>query len=330
MPIQAPVPPLAVAPMEGLTGFVFRTVHARRFGGADSYWMPFVTPTTLPQFTDRQLRDLIPEHNAGIRAVPQLLTRRPADFIWAAKALSDFGYDEVNLNLGCPAGTVVAKGKGSGFLREPDALAEFLDAVFSADLPIAVSVKTRIGWSDEAEFDRLVSVYNRFPMKSLTVHPRLKTDHYKGTVRLDVLDRLYPQITVPVGYNGDIVTPADCLAVCGRYSGLTHVMIGRALMADPALLRKIRGGQAASREELRAFQQELFETYASVFGSIKNAVMRMKEYWFYQLSLFEETEKPAKAVFKAKTPEDFSAAVETIFERCPLRTDAVCGWYKPI
>ena len=178
------VPPLAVAPMEGLTGFVFRQVFSRHFTGADDWFIPFVTPTTLPQFTDRQMRELAPEANAGIHAVPQLLTRRTADFLWSAKALADMGYDEVNLNFGCPAGTVVAKGKGSGFLREPEAMIRFLDEIFSADLPIAISVKTRLGWASEDEFDRLVDVYNRFPMKRLTVHPRLKSDHYKGSVRL--------------------------------------------------------------------------------------------------------------------------------------------------
>ena len=241
------VPPLAVAPMEGLTGFVFRQVFSRHFTGADDWFIPFVTPTTLPQFTDRQMRELAPEANAGIHAVPQLLTRRTADFLWSAKALADMGYDEVNLNFGCPAGTVVAKGKGSGFLREPEAMIRFLDEIFSADLPIAISVKTRLGWASEDEFDRLVDVYNRFPMKRLTVHPRLKSDHYKGSVRLETLDRLYPSLRMKVGYNGDVVTPADAVAMTERYPGIDQMMIGRALMADPALLRKIRGGEQIGR-----------------------------------------------------------------------------------
>ena len=315
------VPPLAVAPMEGLTGFVFRQVFSRHFTGADDWFIPFVTPTTLPQFTDRQMRELAPEANAGIHAVPQLLTRRTADFLWSAKALADMGYDEVNLNFGCPAGTVVAKGKGSGFLREPEAMIRFLDEIFSADLPIAISVKTRLGWASEDEFDRLVDVYNRFPMKRLTVHPRLKSDHYKGSVRLETLDRLYPSLRMKVGYNGDVVTPADAVAMTERYPGIDQMMIGRALMADPALLRKIRGGEPAT---------ELFESYTAAFGSLKNAMMRMKEYWFYQLALYDESERPAKEIFKSKTPEAFADAVRRLVETCPLRRDARASWYKPL
>ena len=120
---------LAAAPMEGLTTAVFRRLHNQYFGGTDLYYIPFITPTVEPKFTDRHLKELSPEVNSGIPVVPQLLSNRPADFIWAAKALQDLGYKEVNLNLGCPSGTVVAKGKGSGFLRDLYALERFLDEI---------------------------------------------------------------------------------------------------------------------------------------------------------------------------------------------------------
>ncbi|EJW97737.1 dihydrouridine synthase family protein, partial [gut metagenome] len=172
------------------------------------------------------------------------------------------GYDEVNLNLGCPAGTVVAKGKGSGFLREPDALDAFLADLFSDPSLPPISVKTRIGYTDEDEFDRLVQIYNRYPLKSLTVHPRLKADHYKGRVRLSTLDRLYPLMTMPVIYNGDITTAADAAAVTRRYPTLEALMIGRGVIADPALMRKMKGGRPASRKELEAFTSDLYEAFA--------------------------------------------------------------------
>lgn len=323
-------PLLAAAPMEGLTTFVFRQVHAEHFGGADEYWLPFITPTDIPKFTERQMRELSPAVNKGFRAVPQLLTKHAEDFIWAAKALADLGYEEVNLNLGCPSGTVAAKGKGAGFLLHPDLLDQFFDKIFSAGLPIPVSVKTRLGWASEDEFDGLLAVYNRYPIKTLIVHPRLKKDLYRGAVRLETLDRLYPEIKAPLGYNGDIVTLADCRRIVTRYPGLSLLMIGRALMADPALFRKIKGGAPASREEIIDFQRDLYERYAAAWGSVKNAVMRMKEYWFYQLNLFEGAEKAGKAIFKAKTLEEFQAAADFVLESFPLREDAVFGWFKPL
>lgn len=234
-------PLLVVAPMEGLTGFAFRRVHAYFFGQADAYFLPFITPTTMPRFTDRQMRELAPDINVGIKVVPQLLTRRVEDFVWSAKALADLGYDEVNLNLGCPAGTVVAKGKGSGFLREPAELQHFLDKIFDADLPIAISLKTRLGWSDEKEFDLLADVYNHYPqMKSLTIHPRVRTDFYKGDVRENIFKHYFSLLKMPIGYNGDVITTKDIERIENTYQPLAHIMVGRALMADPALFRKAK------------------------------------------------------------------------------------------
>lgn len=319
--------------MEGLTGAPFRRVHAKFFGAADRYYLPFVTPTTEPRFTARQLsRELDRDLNRGLNVVPQLLTRRAEDFIWAAKALADLGYQEVNLNLGCPAGTVVAKGKGSGFLQYPDALREFLDRIFSANLPIAISVKTRIGYSHEDEFGALVDIYNDFAdgMDSLTIHPRLRTDFYKGDLRLHVFNRFFTELKMPIGYNGDIITVDDISRVRHRYKPLKMIMVGRALMADPALFRKAAGGNPATLPEIASFYEALFDSYAQAFQSRKNALMRMKEYWFFQHNLFVGAERAVKQIYKAKTVEDYQAAVETIFENFDLRNDAVYGWKKPL
>ncbi len=323
--------PLVVAPMEGLTGFPFRRVHAHFFGGADAYYLPFITPTVLPRFTDRQMRELAPDANLGIKAVPQLLTRRAEDFIWAANALADLGYDEVNLNLGCPAGTVVAKGKGSGFLREPSELQHFLDKIFSADLPIAISIKTRIGWGSEGEFDLLADVYNHYPqMKSLTVHPRLRSDFYKGNVRESVLKSYFPLLKMPIGYNGDVVTLDDLSRVQNQYHPLAHIMVGRALMADPALFRKAKGGKAATLTEIQEYCDALLESYRVAFDNLKNALMRMKEYWFFQHNLFEGADKAVKAIYKAKNLTQYTEATRYIYENCQLRTDSLFGWKKTL
>lgn len=319
--------------MEGLTGAPFRRVHAKFFGAADRYYLPFVTPTTEPRFTARQLsRELDRDLNRGLNVVPQLLTRRAEDFIWAAKALADLGYQEVNLNLGCPAGTVVAKGKGSGFLQYPDALREFLDRIFSANLPIAISIKTRIGYSHENEFGALVDIYNDFAngMDSLTIHPRLRTDFYKGDLRVHVFNRFFAELKMPIGYNGDIITVDDISRVLHRYKPLKMIMVGRALMADPALFRKAAGGNPATLPEIASFYEALFDSYAQAFQSRKNALMRMKEYWFFQHNLFVGAERAVKQIYKAKTVEDYQAAVETIFENFDLRNDAVYGWKKPL
>ncbi len=336
-------PTLSVAPMEGLTTVVWRRVHAKHFGAADLYYLPFVTPTIEPKFTDRQLRELAPEVNGDLPVVPQLLTRRSADFIWAAKELARMGYKEVNLNVGCPAGTVVAKGKGSGFLGDPLALGEFFEQIFDADLPIAVSVKTRLGFKNEEDFLGLAELFCRYPISKLIVHPRIRSDFYKGDVRLDILDRALPLIKRPLGYNGDIVTENNLQAMIERFkaapAGLAEVMVGRSLMADPALFRKAKGGKPATANEILDFYRDLLESYSTHFQSQKNALMRMKEYWFFQLNLFDDNpklsetkslQKYGKEILRNKEPEVFLNLIEEIATNFEILPEAKYGWHKPL
>ena len=230
-----------------------------------------------------------------------------------------------------PAGTVVAKGKGSGFLREPAELQHFLDKIFNADLPIAISLKTRLGWSDENEFDLLADVYNHYPqMKSLTIHPRVRSDFYKGDVRENVFRQYFHCLKMPVGYNGDVITVGDIEKVRSQYAPLAHIMVGRALMADPALFRKAKGGAPATLEEIQTYYDALLESYCVAFGNVKNALMRMKEYWFFQHNLFEGAERAVKSIYKAKSMTDYQSAKQFIFENCELKQEASFGWKKDL
>ena len=153
------------APLEGVTSAPYRQAHHRHFSGVDRYYAPFISPTIHHVLTPREQRDILPEYNEGVPVIPQLLTKVAEDFSWMAAVCRDLGYREVNLNLGCPSGTVVAKGKGSGFLRDLKGLDAFFQEVFSADLPIAVSVKTRLGLKEEEEFEEYYQFTIKIPKK---------------------------------------------------------------------------------------------------------------------------------------------------------------------
>ena len=118
-----------MAPMEGLTGYIYRNAYQKYFHDIDRYFTPFITNKKLDF---KVKKDIDPEHNQGMEVVPQILTNQPDDFISIVKQLKQYGYDEVNLNLGCPSGTVVAKNRGAGFLAVPDQLDSFLDKIFNA------------------------------------------------------------------------------------------------------------------------------------------------------------------------------------------------------
>lgn len=310
-----------LAPLEGITTWLFRRTHARMFGGADRYFTPFFSPAAEHILTKKELRDLAPEQNAGVPTVPQVMTRRAEDFLWAAERMAELGYGEVNLNLGCPSGTVTAKGKGAGFLLRPDELDAFLDAVF-AKVCLPVSVKTRIGYRDAAELPRLLEIFRRYPICELIVHPRLREEFYRGPVHLDAFAQALADSPVPVVYNGDLKEPEDVSDILRRFPAVSGVMIGRGAAADPALPRRLRGGPAAGREELQAFTQTLYDGYRSAYGSAGPAAQRMKELWFYLIERFDGGEKYAKKMRRVKAPEEYERLEAGIFQELPLRRDA--------
>ncbi|WP_308542214.1 tRNA-dihydrouridine synthase family protein [uncultured Oscillibacter sp.] len=312
------MPRLDFAPLDGITKVVFRRVWHRHFGGADRYFIPFFSPTDQHILTQRDRRELDPEANGGLPLVPQVMTRRAPDFLWAAELVEQMGYREVNLNLGCPSGTVTAKGKGSGFLADPDGLDRFFDEVFS-QVHLPVSVKTRLGIQDPAEFSRLMEIYNRYPIACLTIHPRVQKEKYRGTVHRDVFHQAFRQSRNPVCYNGDLRTIEEVESLRREIPDLEALMIGRGAVADPALLRKLRGGAPATREELMAFTKELYQAYQEFYGQAATASQRMKEVWFYLIHLFEGGEKLDKQLRRSRGPAAYEALEAAIFAQLPLR-----------
>ena len=307
-----------LAPLDGITKVVFRKVWAAHFGGADRYFIPFFSPTPHHILTDRDRREIDPANNGGLPSVPQVMTCRAKDFLWAAEVVVDMGYTEVNLNLGCPSGTVTAKGKGAGFLAKPEELDRFFDQVFSK-VRMPVSVKTRLGIQEPEEFARLLEIYNRYPIACLTIHARVQKEKYRGPVHLDAFAQALAESRNPVCYNGDLRTAAEVEALSQRFPSVEAVMIGRGAVADPALLRKLRGGPAATKEELQAFTQDLYRAYQAFYGQVGTAAQRMREVWFYLIHLFENADRLNKKLRRFKNPGEYESVEAAIFRDLSLR-----------
>lgn len=301
----------SLAPMEGITGHVFRRVHAECFGALDRYYTPFITPPRAgSSFGGRVRREVDPAANRGLDVVPQLITKNADEFAWAARLLAEMGYAEVNLNLGCPSGTVVAKGRGAGLLRDPDGLEAFLRDVCRAS-PLPVSVKTRLGIQDDAEYGRILEVYLRLPLKELIVHPRVQRDRYQGVPRRELYGETLRRAPFPVAYNGDVFGCGDLDALLSAYPDTRHVMLGRGILANPALARMLAGGPAATADELRRFHDRLFDAYWEEIGG--NAVFRMKEWWSYARFSFADPLSVHRAVRKVRRVDEYADAVERVF-----------------
>ena len=309
------------APMEGITDSVFRRAHHTYFSGITRYYMPFISPTVHRALTPREAREVPPADSVPFCAIPQLLTKVPEDFLWAAQQCKDLGYGEVNLNLGCPSGTVTAKGKGSGMLRDPDALDAFLDSIFS-QAPLPISVKTRLGFENKEEFPRLLEIFNRYPIKELTVHPRVRKDFYNGSVDMDAFRYCLATSKAPVCYNGNLSSIAQIEAFSKEFPQVESVMIGRGLVGDPGMLTP--GGTTI--DALEGFMEQLAREYCIVFGSERNAMFRLKENWRHLLCRFEGSEKLGKRLRKTTDLQEYRAIVHQILHTLPLAPQLNPDW----
>ena len=309
------------APMEGLTDSVYRRLHHKYFPGIDRYFMPFLSPTVHRTLTLREERELPPADSETFSAVPQLLTKNPEDFLWAAEQCMERGYREVNLNAGCPSGTVVSKGKGSGMLSDPEALDRFLDRVFSGT-PIAVSVKTRLGLEQPQEFLRLLEIYNRYPIRELIVHPRVRRDFYETPVREESFRYALENSTNPICYNGNLCCLEDISKFSQKYPQVQSVMLGRGLIGDPGMLTP--GGTDV--RALENLYHELLDSYIAVFGGARNAMFRLKENWRYLLCRFEDSERLGRQLRKTTDVAQYRAITTELFRNHPLKKKLEPDW----
>ncbi len=314
------------APLEGITDDIFRRVHHKYFPGVDRYYTPFLSPTySGPALTKRDQREVAPENNQGIILVPQILTNNAENFLKGAKALHEFGYEEVNLNLGCPSGTVSAKGKGAGFLSRKEELERFLDEIFEK-CPIKISIKTRLGKEDPAEFEALLELYNCYPIPELTVHPRVQKDFYKYPVRWEGWDYAAANSRASLCLSGGIAVKGDLKRYFAEKKAPEALMLGRGLVANPALVMQMKGTGTLEKKTLEAFHEALFEETAERLGSPRNTMFRMKELWGFMILCFADRDKHQKALRKATTLTDYQGAVARIFRDLEIMEDAEINW----
>lgn len=301
------------APMEGITGYIYRNSYNKFFDNIDKYFTPFIVPNQSRSLKTKELRDILPENNEGINIIPQILTNDSEGFIFTAQKLKRLGYDEINLNLGCPSGTVVAKNRGAGFLAKRDELDKFLEEIFKID-DMKISIKTRLGKESPEEFYELIKIYNKYPMEELIIHPRTRSDFYGNKPNLDVFKDALNLSTNTICYNGDIFTKEDNDKLIETFPKIDKIMIGRGILANPGLMGEIKDGTFVDKKILKDFHDEIFNNYRELFNEDKNAIFRMKELWGYMIHIFSDNKKYAKKIKKAQKLDAYNDAVSNLFE----------------
>lgn len=302
-----------MAPLESVTTWIYRQAHAKIYGRLDKYFIPFLEPHEKRDFKTRELQEILPEHNENIYAVPQILTNRSEGFIKLAKALKDWGYEEINLNLGCPSKTVVTKGKGSGFLAKPEELERFLTEIFDAlSGEVKISVKTRIGKEDPEEFPALLELFNKYPMEELIIHPRVQKDGYGNVPRLELYELAEKQSVNPLCYNGDLYTREQIRNFAERFPGTERLMFGRGFLRDPGLLYNEGKDSKDIFEKFWAFHDLVYEGYQERNMGDRNVLFKMKELWSYQVYQFSEPERLFKTFKKVQDCNEYEQMIRNL------------------
>ena len=299
------------APLEGITGYIYRNAFCDIFSGVDKYFTPFLAPNQNRPLGPKEIRDIMPENNKRMHVVPQILTNRPELFLQAARELEErYGYEEVNLNLGCPSRTVASKGKGAGFLAEPEALNVFFQEVFGK-IKIKVSVKTRTGVDKPEEFLHLLEIFNQYPLSELIIHPRVLKDYYDNVPDWKIFEEAVNRSRNPLCYNGDIFTTDDFRRFQQEFPSIERIMLGRGLLRNPILAEKLKENASEcnpDQERLKAFHDRLYESYQEVMSGEENVLFKMKEFWVYAGYSFPGEEKQLKKIKKASRLTDYEKA----------------------
>lgn len=312
-----------MAPLEGVTGFVFRNAYEEFYGKGrvDKYFIPFISPNKSKGYTTREQNDIRPEHNVGINTVPQIMANDPGLFLEAAAMLKDMGYREINLNLGCPSGTVVSKFRGAGFLARPLELDSFLDKVLSSPVmkDMNMSVKTRTGLNSHEEFRLLLEIYNDYPLSEVIIHPRVRTDYYKNTPDMEIFKWAVEESCNQVCYNGDIFTIEDYTRFTEMCPEVDRIMLGRGFVGNPGIIGQIghketpQGSEEdgeKSADTLKRFTDRLLNDYIRVMDNEVNAMHKMKEVWIYINQFNPGNEKAFKKIKKSHRLSEYQAGVE--------------------
>ena len=302
-----------MAPLESVTTWVYRQAHAKVYGKLDKYFIPFLEPHEKRDFKTRELQEILPEHNEGIYAVPQILTNRSEGFIRLTKALKSWGYEEVNLNLGCPSKTVVTKGKGSGFLARPEELDQFLTEIFEAlSGEMKISVKTRIGRDDPEEFPVLLELFNKYPMEELIIHPRVQKDGYGNVPRMEMYELAESKSRNPLCYNGDLYTREQIDSFKQKFLKTDRLMFGRGFLRNPGLLYNEGKDAREAFEAFWEFHDLVYEGYQERDLGDRSVLFKMKELWSYQVHQFPEPERLFKSFKKAQNCKDYEQIIKNL------------------
>ena len=306
--------PIHFAPLQGYTDAVYRRAHARIFGGIETYYSPFVR-MEHGEIRRKDARDIDPDNNPGLHLIPQLIAPDADKLEHIMSLFIEKGYREADINLGCPFPMLARRHNGSGMLPYPEEVKALLSEAIDRHPDIRFSVKLRLGWEQAEECLALLPLFNELPLAHIILHPRLGKQQYKGEVDLEGFEAFYKECTHPLFYNGDLHTAEDIRSIATRFPRLAGIVIGRGLLANPALALEYKQGTPVSSDEMAKkvgqLHTEVFNSYRELLqGGDTQLLTKMKSFWEYLLP--DGDRKARKTIHKTTKLANYEAAVSNL------------------
>jgi tRNA-dihydrouridine synthase len=308
---------LLSSPLQGFTDFRFRNAFHKHFGGIDTFYSPYIKLNGKLAVKGSYERDILPENNSTLEVIPQIITNDAEEFLFVAKYVQQFGYKELNWNLGCPYPMVAKCGMGSGLIKNTDQIEHILKRVHN-ETDIIVSMKMRMGYENPTEILDVFPILEQYPIKNIAIHARIGKQLYKGGVDLDSFQKCLDTSKQKIYYNGDITSVAKFNELQERFPSIDHWMIGRGLIADPFLPSMIKNNTTEypkNRLEIfEAFHDEIYREYDAYLQGPTPIRMKMLGFWEYFSESFSNPQKTFKKIKKAGNSKNYEAAVKEIFK----------------
>ena len=300
------------APLQGYTDFEYRRIHARHCGGVDTYYTPFIR-WEKGGIREKDIRDILPENNEGLHLVPQIICADTDEFNRLADTIQEHGYEEMDLNMGCPAPMQTKLMRGSGILPYPTRVSALLREMERRP-EVRFSAKMRLGLEGKEEWRELSGMLNSSCLKHLTVHPRIGKQMYKGEVDMDAFNEVYSSIHIPIIYNGDVTSMEQVSSLLERYPGLHGIMMGRGLLARPTLAQECLMGKEMPHEERMSILMQMHEDmlgYCTRKYKVDSQILlHIHAFWEYQESQLER--KTWKKIMKAGNMKNYLEAIRKL------------------